>query len=168
MKLLVGALVVGAALVALTPLAVGAAAAARGNGFGARDDSGPISGASFGPAAPANMGPHAGAVGDMAAMAGLKGGQQYSLVAVAATQLQMERTDLVAELSSGKTIAQVAAEHNVATTTIVDAFVAARTDLLKTAVADGRITQAQADTMLTQIRAHATEQVNEPWTSWTR
>lgn len=159
LKIITAVVVTGIALLALTPI-VGAAAA---KGFGPGDGSGPITGASFGPAGFANRAGQANAASDMT---GMQAGRQYSLVAVAATQLKMDQTDLVAELRAGKTIAQVAKEHNVATNTIVDAFVATRADLLKAQVADGHLTQAQADSMLATIRTHATEQINEPWTQW--
>lgn len=158
MKIIVGAVVAGIALLALTPVVAAAAGA-----FGARDGSGPIGGGSFGPVGAANR---AGQTATASDTISVMGGNQYSLVAVAASELNMERTALVAELRAGKTIAQVAAEHNVASSTIVDAFVAARADLLKAMVADGRITQAEADALLAQAREHATEQISEPWTQW--
>jgi hypothetical protein len=159
-KVLVGVFIAGAALLALTPFVF---AAASDGGFGVRDGSGPIIGAHIGANDTTPMGPPAGR---QAAMAGVMGGPQFSLVAVAAAQMQLEHTALVAELRSGKTIAQVASEHNVATATIVDAFVAAHAELLKAQVADGRLTQAQADALLAQARTHATEQISEPWSQW--
>lgn len=93
-------------------------------------------------------------------MRGGFGGPQNSLVAVAAKVLGLEQSALVAELNSGKTIADVAKEKGVSLDTIVDAFVAARADALKNAVASGRLTQTQADAMLAQMRANVTAQLN--------
>jgi hypothetical protein len=90
-------------------------------------------------------------------------GPQNSLVAVAANVLGMKQADLVAELSD-KTIAQVAQEKGVAIDKIVNAFLAPRITALQTAVADGRLTQAQADQMLATMKAHVTEQLSEAWT----
>jgi hypothetical protein len=96
--------------------------------------------------------------------AGMMGGAENSLLAVVAEQVQMTREDLVAELQTGKTMAEVAAEHNVAVATIVDAFLAPRAERLAERVAAGQITQAQADEMLATMRAHVTDQLDQPWT----
>lgn len=152
---------VGGAL-AFAPAAL---AAWHGGDAGARDGTGPIIGAAFGPGQATGLrngaGPLHGANGGAL-------GPQYSLVAIAAEQLAMSQTDLVAALQSGKTVAQVAAEQKVDTSTIVDAFIAPRADLLNQRFADGQLTQAQADTMLAVIKAHVTEQLNQPWTEWAR
>jgi hypothetical protein len=95
--------------------------------------------------------------------AGQMGGPQQSLVGIAAQQLGLERTDLVAQLQAGKTIAQVAGERNVAPDTIVNAFVAERQARMAQAVANGRMTQAEADAMLATARATATARLSEPW-----
>ena len=91
------------------------------------------------------------------------GGPQSSLVAVAAQQLNMTQADLVAELRSGKTIAQVAADKHVAVDTVADAFVATRAERLQAAVAAGRLTQAQADAQLATIKASVTARLSAPW-----
>lgn len=90
------------------------------------------------------------------------GGPDSSLVAVAAEALGMDRTALVAELNTGKTIADVAEAQAVALEEIVDAFIAQRADALNQAVADGRLTQAQADTMLAAMEASVTAQLSAP------
>ena len=91
------------------------------------------------------------------------GGPQQSLVAVAADKLGMTQADLVSELRNGKTIAQVAKSKQVAANTIVDAFVATRAERLNTAVAAGRMTQAQADAMLATMRANVTARLSQHW-----
>jgi hypothetical protein len=93
------------------------------------------------------------------------GGVQQSLVAVAADTLNMTQVDLVTMLRNGRTIAQVAAERNVAPTTIVDAFVSTRQARMAEAVTAGRMTQAQADTMLATMRANVTARLNQPGTA---
>jgi len=92
------------------------------------------------------------------------GGPDSSLVAVAATTLNVSQTDLVATLKTGKTIATVAAEKGVALDKIVDAFIAPRVTTINSAVASGRITQAQADAAIARMKAQVTAQLNSPFT----
>ncbi|MBI5034379.1 MAG: hypothetical protein HZB51_27975 [Chloroflexi bacterium] len=87
------------------------------------------------------------------------GGPQNSLVAVAAKVLGMDHTALVNELNAGKTIADVAKTKNVAVDKIVNAFVDARSQVLKASVDAKRITQAQADSTLASIKAQAQKDV---------
>jgi hypothetical protein len=86
-----------------------------------------------------------------------------SLIDVAANELGMTRDELVAALGGTRSIAEVAAEQGVAVDTIVDAFIAPRAERLDDLVAAGRLTREQADQMLSTMRAHVTEQVNEVW-----
>ncbi len=86
---------------------------------------------------------------------------QNSLVAIAAKDLNMNATDLIAQLQSGKSIADIAKEKNVSTDKIVDDFVAAHTAQLKTAVDAKYITQVEADAMLALMKAHATRQLTQ-------
>jgi hypothetical protein len=101
--------------------------------------------------------------GDMGGMRGQMGGPQQSLIAVAADRLGMPQADLIAQLQSGKTIAQVAGEKNVALDTIVNAFVATRQARMAQAVAAGRMTQAQVDAMLATMRVNVTARLSQPW-----
>ena len=91
------------------------------------------------------------------------GGPQNSLVAIAAKTLGMDATALVAELNSGKTIADVAKVKNVAVSKIVDAMVANRTAALKAAVEAKRITQAQMDAELKTMKDNVTAQISNKW-----
>ncbi len=93
---------------------------------------------------------------------GAWGGPDNSLVAVAANVLGMDQTELVAALNSGQTIADVAKAKGVALDKIVDAFIARRAEALNQAVTDGRLTQAQADTMLATMKANVTAQLSAP------
>jgi hypothetical protein len=92
------------------------------------------------------------------------GGPQNSLVAVAAKELGMDQTALVAELNAGKTLAEVAKAKNVATDKIVNAFVASRAQALQAAVTAKQITQAQADATLAAMKAHAQTQLTSKYT----
>ena len=103
------------------------------------------------------------ASGPMFGMGPRWGGATGSLITVAAEQLSMTPTDLLAELQAGKTIAQVAGEKGVAVETIVEAFVAGRAEQLTQLVANGQLTQEQADAMLATMRANVTAQVSQPW-----
>ncbi len=93
------------------------------------------------------------------------GGPQNSLVAVAANVLSMKQSDLVAELQS-KTLTQVTQEKGVATDTIVNAFLAPRIAAIQSALQNGSLTQAEADQMIATMKAHVTEQLNAPWSSY--
>lgn len=99
-----------------------------------------------------------------AGMGGMMGGAGNALIDVAAEKLGMTRADLITALGGTKSIAQVAGEHNVAVSTIVDAFIASRAERMDAMVTAGRLTRAQADQMLATMRAHVTEQINEVWT----
>lgn len=90
-------------------------------------------------------------------------GPESSLVAVAAEQLGLTRSELISELQSGQTIAAVAAGKNVALETIVEAFIAPRAEQLAALVDNGQLIQEQADTMLTTMRANVTTRLSEDW-----
>jgi len=87
-----------------------------------------------------------------------------SLVAVAAEQMDMTVQDLVAELQDGKTIAQVGEEKGISPGSIVEAYLAPRAERLEQAVADGRITQEQADQMLATMQERIEERLNSTFT----
>jgi hypothetical protein len=92
-----------------------------------------------------------------------QGSSDSSLVAIAAQVLGLNQTDLVAELNTGKTIANIATEKGVDPAKIVDAFLAPRAADLQADVAAGRLTQSQADTMLANMRISVTAQINAPF-----
>ena len=92
------------------------------------------------------------------------GGPDNSLVAVAAKVLGMDQTALVAELNTGKTIADVATAKGVALDKIVTAFVQPHIDWLNQAVADGKITQAQADQSIATMKANITVKLSASFT----
>jgi hypothetical protein len=86
-----------------------------------------------------------------------------SFFSVAAEQLGMSQSDLMAALREGKTIADVAAEQGVDAQSLVDAYLAQLTEKLNEAVEEGRLTQKQADWMLEQAEGQATEQLSQTW-----
>jgi len=91
---------------------------------------------------------------------GMMGDSQDSLIAVAAGKLGMTVDELQTQLQDGKTVADLASEKGVDLKTIVDAFMATRQETLSQAVTDGKITQAQADQMLTNMREMVEDHLN--------
>lgn len=91
------------------------------------------------------------------------GGPGNSLVSVAAEQLGLSVEQLVDELEAGKTIADVAAVKGVELETIVDAYIAPRAEFLAQQVADGHLTQAEADETLAHMREEAEEHLEEAY-----
>ena len=84
---------------------------------------------------------------------GFDGGVDF--MAIVAEQLGIDQSELMADLQSGKTIAELAEELVVSTDTIVAAIIAAEQEKLDSAVADGTLTQEEADARLEQITANA-------------
>ena len=70
----------------------------------------------------------------------------------------------MAELNTGKTIAQVAQAKGIALDKIVTAFVQPHLDWLTQAVKDGKITQAQADQYIATMKINITAQLSAPFT----
>jgi hypothetical protein len=83
-------------------------------------------------------------------------GPDNSLVAVAAKTLGLTEAELRAELQAGKTIADVAKAKGITTDKIAEDFAQGRAEQLKTAVQNGRLTQAQADAMVATMKSHVT------------
>jgi hypothetical protein len=90
-------------------------------------------------------------------------GPGNSLVSIAADQLGMSLTDLLTQLQDGKSIADVAAEKGVDTGAIVNGYLAELKADLDEAVAEGRITQKQADYSLEQAEERAVDQLDNTW-----
>jgi hypothetical protein len=88
-----------------------------------------------------------------------------SLVTVAADFLNLTPEQVVAELSDGISIAQLALNHGAEPQDIVGAFLAERDAALQDAVDQNLITQEQADWMLDHMTEEITEHINEPWTA---
>jgi microcompartment protein CcmK/EutM len=79
-----------------------------------------------------------------------KGGPQ--LIDVAADQLGMTRDELLAQISAGRSIAQIAESKNVPLDKIIDAFLAPRQTKLDAAVTAGKLTQEEEDALLVLAR----------------
>jgi hypothetical protein len=80
----------------------------------------------------------------------------------AAKALGLDLDELRTELQSGKTLAQIAADHDVDVQRVIDALTAAAKAKLDAAVADRRITQQQADSRLAEMTDRINDLVNQP------
>jgi hypothetical protein len=83
---------------------------------------------------------------------GLALGDTTTLQKMADT-LGITYTQLIADLNNGQSIASIAAAQKVDLAKVVDVVVAAQTDIVNTLVKNGYITQAQADAILSNMRA---------------
>ena len=90
---------------------------------------------------------------------GFMGRGDTALIGVAAEKLDMSVEDLHAQLIDGRSIAEVAEEQGVETQEIIDAYLAQLEENLTQKVADGEITQNQADWMLEQATERVPEQL---------
>jgi hypothetical protein len=79
---------------------------------------------------------------------------------VAASALGISESDLRAALQSGKSLADVATANNVDPQKVIDALVADAQTKLAERVANGDITQAQADQISADLAQRITDQVN--------
>jgi hypothetical protein len=79
---------------------------------------------------------------------------------VVAKAIGITEAELQTALAGGQTVAAVAKAHNVALQTVIDALVADGTAELAAEVANGTITQAQADAQKAEILQRATDQAN--------
>jgi hypothetical protein len=93
----------------------------------------------------------------MAPMHDKRDGERLDAVSVL---LGITSDELKTELRSGKSLAKIATEKGVDTQKVIDAIVAEMTEKVNEKVAEGKITQAQADTMLTNVVARVTAMVN--------
>jgi hypothetical protein len=78
----------------------------------------------------------------------------------AAAYIGVTDAQLRTELESGKTLAQVAKAHGKTADGLIAAMVAAEKKELDAAVTSGRITKAQEDQMLSNLKARITDLVN--------
>ncbi|VAW40192.1 hypothetical protein MNBD_CHLOROFLEXI01-49, partial [hydrothermal vent metagenome] len=83
--------------------------------------------------------------------------------ALAADALDITIDDLYAAYDDGKSIADLAAEQNVAPQTVAAAVVTAETELINQLVADEAISQEEADEWLQYVAEDAEFYVNESW-----
>jgi polyhydroxyalkanoate synthesis regulator phasin len=91
---------------------------------------------------------------------GHRGFGHYAKLEAAAEYLGLSEDELREELESGKTLAQVARDHDKSVDGLVDALVARAKEKLDDAVEEGRLTRAQADSLLEGVRERVTAFVN--------
>jgi len=83
-------------------------------------------------------------------------GYQGTMPSILAEELGMTLDELSAALAEGKTVAEIAAQQDVTLEDLVAALVSERAGDLSQAVADGRLTQEQADEMVEEMTEHLT------------
>ena len=88
----------------------------------------------------------------------------FSLVDATAEATGLTVDEVITALQEGQTFAEIAQAQGVEPQAIVDAFLADRQAALEQTVADGRLTQEQADQMLAEMTEHVSERLNETWT----
>lgn len=86
-----------------------------------------------------------------------------SLVEATAQATGLTVTEVIAALQGGQTYADIAAEAGVTPQAIVDVILEVRAAALAQAVAEGRFTQEQADTMLATMATDLLAQLSAPW-----
>ncbi len=104
------------------------------------------------------FGPYPGQRGFGMGHGGFAGGTELN---AAAAKLGMTVQDLVTELRSGKTLADVAKEKNVNADDLKSAIISAISAQIDQAVKNGKLTQAQAD----QLKSNLNSQIDltQPW-----
>ena len=90
-------------------------------------------------------------------------GTQSTLLTIAAEQLGTTVEDLITQLQDGNTIAGLAAEKGVDTQDIADAYLENLAGKLDEAVANERMTQEQAGSMLEQAAEQVQERIEATW-----
>lgn len=86
-----------------------------------------------------------------------------SLTSIAADELGMSLTDLLTEMKDGKSIADLAEAKGIDTQTILDAYLAQVAKDADEAVAEGTMTQKQADYSLEQAAERAVDRLDNVW-----
>jgi hypothetical protein len=77
-----------------------------------------------------------------------------------ATTLNLSETDLQTALQAGKSIADIATEQGVTLDSVVEAIVTEQTTKLAQAVTDGKLTQAEADARIAELREKLPEMLS--------
>ena len=93
---------------------------------------------------------------------GERGGKGGQSLEIASQALGMSVEELHTALDGGQTLAQVASDKGVNVQVIIDALVAERTTHINQEVADGELTQAEADEKLAEVTQKVTDMVNNP------
>lgn len=133
----------------------GVAVAASSGGGHARTAVLPFNGVSN------RLGVHAGAFGWGVRGPGMGFGHRGGELSAAASYLGISSSELLSDLRSGKTLAQVAdATSGKSASGLIQALVAAEKQRLDAAVAAGKLTQAQEDTIVSGLQQRVTDLVN--------
>lgn len=82
---------------------------------------------------------------------------RQAMLDAAAQKLGMTAADLIAQLRSGQTLAQIAQSKGVAEQEVINAALAAAKTQLDQAVANGSLTQAQADAIYTNLQQQGSQ-----------
>jgi hypothetical protein len=92
----------------------------------------------------------------------LQGAALGMLVRETAKQANLPQRDLLKELRSGKTLRQIATEHNADPTAIINAAVANATTAINKLVANGKWKQDQANTLIAGLQGYFTKAMDTP------
>ncbi len=84
-------------------------------------------------------------------------GVRQAMLEAAANTLNITTDELVTQLRDGQTLAQVAEAHGTTEQAVTNAALAAAKTQLDQAVADGRLTQGQADNIYAQLQAQGSQ-----------
>lgn len=85
----------------------------------------------------------------------------YSLVDVVSELLDKSLGEVIDELRDGKSIADLVQEAGIDSQALVETFLTQRQETLNQAVAAGRLSQEQADLMLSQMQEEVTARIQE-------
>ena len=83
-----------------------------------------------------------------------------------ASVLGLTSDELWTQLGSGKSLGEIADAQGVSRDTVIDTLTNDLADHLADAVADGRITQAEADTKLAEAKDGLREMIDKGWDDW--
>jgi hypothetical protein len=92
----------------------------------------------------------------------LQGAALGVLVRETAKQANLPQRDLLKELRNGKTLRQIATEHNADPTAIINAAVTNATTALNKLVANGKLKQEQANTLIAGLQGYFTKAMDTP------
>jgi hypothetical protein len=90
--------------------------------------------------------------------------QATAMADATAAYLGLTRAELIQQVKSGKTLAQIAGEQGKSVDGLVDALIAAGTAQLDKKVADGTLSKAQRDAIVSQLKDRITAFVNSTGT----
>lgn len=88
-------------------------------------------------------------------------GALFAGLDAAATYLGMTRAELRTQFENGKSLADLAKTHGKSVEGLVQALVDTAKTKLDAAVASGRLTQSQADSILSDLKSHVSDFVNQ-------